>query len=99
MLHGQWDKNELARTSWEYPASQPHCTAKLYPAWQGADAEELLLLALRGSEALEPLRQWLKLLLQSSPKLTSLQAMAADQGETVGQQPPSALSISLLVLA
>ncbi|CAL5220409.1 g2420 [Coccomyxa viridis] len=47
----------------------------------GADAEELLILALRGSDAQEPLRQWLKLLLQSSPKLASLQALAADHGE------------------
>ena len=55
------------------------------PACKGPDAEELLLLALRGSDAQEPLRQWLKLLLQSSPKLASLHAMALDQGETVGQ--------------
>ena len=57
-------------------------------ACKGPDAEELLLLALRGSEALEPLRQWLKLLLQSSHKLVSLQAMAVDQGETFGEQLP-----------
>ncbi len=50
-------------------------------ACKGAKAEELLLLALQGNEQLEPLRQWLKLLLQKSPKLSSMQAVAADHGE------------------
>ena len=48
---------------------------------KGAKAEELLLLALQGSEQLEPIRQWLKLLLQRSPKLSSMQAIAVDHGE------------------
>jgi len=50
-------------------------------ACQGAETENLLLLALQGSDAMEPLRQWLKLLLQSSPKLASLHAVAADHGK------------------
>lgn len=57
-------------------------------ACKGADTEELLLLALRGNDVLEPLRQWLKLLLQSSPKLTGLHALAADQGEALSSTVP-----------
>ena len=66
--------------------SWSHCN-EIYGACKGADAEELLLLALRGSDALEPFRQWLKLLLQSSPKLGSLRDMAADQGRVIGSDP------------
>ena len=44
-------------------------------------AEDLLRLALQGGELLEPLRQWLKLLLQSSPRLAGLQALAEELGE------------------
>ena len=78
-MEQEWTCTYIIGTSCE-PASLR--SKGLFSACQGVDAEELLLLALRGSEALEPLRQWLKLLLQSSPKLTSLQALAADQGES-----------------
>ena len=48
---------------------------------QEAVAEELLRLALLGGEQLEPLRQWLRLLLQSSPRLAGLRAIAEELGE------------------
>ena len=50
-------------------------------ACQEAVAEELLRLALLGGEQLEPLRQWLKALLQSSPRLAGLRAIAEELGE------------------
>lgn len=56
-------------------------------ACQGAETEKLLFLALQGNDAMEPLRQWLKLLLQSSPKLASLHAIAADHGEKSSTRP------------
>ena len=58
-----------------------HSSSLRYCAQQEAVAEELLQLALQGGEQLEPLRQWLKLLLQSSPKLAGLRAIAEEYGE------------------
>ena len=64
----------LHATSW-------HSSSQKCRAFQEATAEELLQLALQGGEQLEPLRQWLKLQLQSSPRLAGLRAIAEELGE------------------
>ena len=62
-------------------AAHWHSSSQSSRACQEAVAEELLRLALQGGEQLEPLRQWLKALLQSSPRLAKLRAIAEELGE------------------